>query len=59
MTRSRARAVFGPAALCLLGPPIVPAFLNGVGSRPAVHGLCVIANQPSSGPGEDLRLEGK
>jgi hypothetical protein len=62
MNRSRARAVFGLAALCLLvmfGPVIEPAFLDGVGSRPTVHGLGVIANHPYSGPYEDLKLEGK
>jgi peptide/nickel transport system substrate-binding protein len=43
----------------MFGPVIEPAFLNGVGSRPAVHGLGVIANHPYSGPYEDLKLKGK
>ena len=35
------------------------AFLNGVGARPAVHGLGLIANHAYSAPYEDLKLKGK
>ena len=63
MTRSGARVVPALGGLCLLAPLAVtappPASLNGVGSRPAVHGLGVIANLPSSGPHEDPKLEGE
>ena len=38
---------------------IEPAFLNGVGARPAVHGLGLIANHAYSAPYEDLKLKGK
>ena len=38
---------------------IEPAFLNGVGARPAVHGLGLIKNQAYSAPYEDLKLKGK
>jgi peptide/nickel transport system substrate-binding protein len=38
---------------------IEPAFLNGVGPRPAVHGLGLIANHAYSAPYEDLKLKGK
>jgi peptide/nickel transport system substrate-binding protein len=40
-------------------PIIEPAFLNGVGSRVAVHGLGVIANHAYSAPYEDLRVRAK
>ena len=36
---------------------IEPAFLNGVGARPAVHGLGLIKNHAYSAPYEDLRLK--
>jgi len=62
MTRSGAHVVPALGALCLLAPLAAtaqpPASLNGAGSRPAGHGLGVIAN-PSSGPYEDLNLEGR
>jgi hypothetical protein len=38
---------------------IEPAFLNGVGARPAVHGLGLIKNHAVSAPYEDLKLKGK
>ena len=38
---------------------IEPAFLNGVGARPAVHGLGLIKNHAYSAPYEDLKLKGK
>ena len=38
---------------------IEPAFLNGVGAHPAVHGLGLIANHAYSAPYEDLKLKGK
>ena len=38
---------------------IEPAFLNGVGERPAVHGLGLIKNHAYSAPYEDLKLKGK
>jgi len=63
MTRPGAHVVPALGALCLLAPLAAtaqpPASLNGVGSRPAAHGRCVIANHPSSGPDEGLKLEGK
>jgi len=63
MTRSGARVVPALGGLCLLAPLAAiaqpPASLDGAGSRPAVHGLGVIANHPSSGPDEDLKREGK
>ena len=37
---------------------IEPAFLNGVGARPAVHGLGLIKNHACSAPYEDLKLKG-
>jgi peptide/nickel transport system substrate-binding protein len=37
---------------------IEPAFLNGVGARPAVHGLGLIKNHAYSAPYEDLKLKG-
>ena len=63
MTRSGARVVPALGALCRLAPLAAtappPASLDGVGSRPAVHGLGVIANRPSSGPHDDLKLKGE
>jgi hypothetical protein len=41
----------------MLGPVIEPAFLNGVGPRPAVDGLGLIANHAYSAPYEDLSLK--
>jgi peptide/nickel transport system substrate-binding protein len=38
---------------------IEPAFLNGVGARPAVHGLGLIKNHAYSAPYEDLKLKGQ
>lgn len=38
---------------------IEPAFLDGVGARPAVHGLRLIKNHAYSAPYEDLKLKGK
>jgi ABC-type transport system substrate-binding protein len=38
-------------------PIIEPAFLNGVGSRVAVHGLGTVPNFPYSSPYEDLKLK--
>jgi len=63
MTRSEARVVPAPGALCPLAPLAAtaqpPACLDGVGSRPVVHGLGVIANHPSSGPYEALKRKGE
>ena len=63
MIRSEARVVPALGALCPLAPLAAtaqpPACLDGVGSRPAVHGLGVIANHPSSGPYEALKRKGK
>jgi peptide/nickel transport system substrate-binding protein len=36
---------------------IEPAFLDGVGARPAVHGLGPIKNHAYSAPYEDLKLK--
>lgn len=41
----------------MFAPVIELAFLNGVGPRPAVHGLGLIANHAYSAPYEDLRLK--
>ena len=38
---------------------IEPAYLNGVGARPAVHGLGLITDHAYSAPYEDLKLKGK
>jgi len=43
----------------MFGPVIEPAFLNGVGPRPAVSGLGLIKNHAYSAPYEDLKLKGK
>jgi len=43
----------------MFGPVLEPAFLNGVGARPAVHGLGLIKNHAYSAPYEDLKLKGK
>ena len=40
----------------MFGPVIEPAFLNGVGPRPAVSGLGLIKNHAYSAPYEDLKL---
>jgi peptide/nickel transport system substrate-binding protein len=41
----------------MFAPVIEPAFLNGVGPRPAVNGLGLVANHPYSAPYEDLTLK--
>jgi len=41
----------------MFGPVIEPAFLNGVGPRPAVSGLGLIKNHAYSAPYEDLTLK--
>jgi peptide/nickel transport system substrate-binding protein len=41
----------------MFGPVIEPAFLNGVGPRPAVSGLGLITNHAYSAPYEDLKLK--
>ena len=41
----------------MFGPVIEPAFLNGVGPRPAVSGLGLIKNHAYSAPYEDLKLK--
>ena len=41
----------------MFAPIIEPAFLNGVGSRVAFHGLGAVANFPYSSPYEDLKLK--
>jgi peptide/nickel transport system substrate-binding protein len=43
----------------MFAPVIEPAFLNGVGPRPAVNGLGLVANHPYSAPYEDLTLKGR
>jgi peptide/nickel transport system substrate-binding protein len=43
----------------MFGPVIEPAFLNGVGPRPAVSGLGLIKNHAYSAPYEDLKLRPK
>jgi peptide/nickel transport system substrate-binding protein len=43
----------------MFGPVIEPAFLNGVGPRPAVSGLGLIKNHAYSAPYEDLKLKPK
>lgn len=40
----------------MFAPIIEPAFLNGVGSRVAAHGLGTVPNFPYSSPYEDLKL---
>ena len=66
MTRSRARAVFGVAALCLLAPPAAAAPPAGQMTW-AVHvSLAPTWFDPADTPGiitpfmlDDLKLEGK
>ena len=41
----------------MFGPVIEPAFLNGVGPRPAVSGLGLIKNHAYSAPYEDLKVK--
>ena len=43
----------------MFAPIIEPAFLNGVGSRVAFHGLGAVANFPYSSPYEDLKIKAK
>ena len=43
----------------MFAPVIEPAFLNGVGSRVAFHGLGAVGNFPYSSLDEDLKLEAK
>ena len=41
----------------MFAPMIEPAFLNGVGSKVAFHGLGAVPNFPYSSPYEDLKLK--